>query len=130
MKGSWEILPLTKPKSLKSVTFSNSNIASSSELYNKGKKSIALMNSNAYPRYNKKHSNVRTILNLDNKGNGTHWTGIKPSKHDKDIMLYQDSFGIPPPFKLRNKLTLYNPYVKQQVYQHNCGQKAFNFIKK
>ena len=125
----WKILPISN-KIIKYVKYNNSNISSSDELYNKGKKSIALMNSNSYPSYNKKHSNIPTIINLDNKDNGTHWTGIKPSKKINNVMLYQDSFGVPPPFKLNNKLIVYNPYIKQKYYKQNCGQKAFNFIKK
>jgi len=81
------------------------------------------MNSNEFPV--KKYD--RAILNVDNVGHGTHWVGIK--KKSPNVLEYQDSFGVPPPFHLKNKIIQYNPYVKQKPYQTNCGKFAFNFVK-
>ena len=127
---NWKIDTIKKynSNSLKNVKFTNNNITSSDELYTSGKGMIPIMNSNNYSNYIKKHKDTRAILNLDNKGNGTHWTGIKPS-NDKSILLYQDSFGVPPPFRVNDKIIEYNPFVKQKINQSNCGMFAFNFVK-
>jgi len=70
----------------------------------------------------------KTVINLDNHGDGTHWVGIKDTKHPK-ILEYSDSFGVVPPFKIDNTLIKFNPYVKQAPNSKNCGKFALNFIR-
>lgn len=77
--------------------------------------------------FKKKQPKGKTVLNLDNNGNGTHWVGIKTKKNN--ILNYSDSFGIPPPFTLPNKLILFNPWEKQKPYEVNCGARSLNFLK-
>jgi hypothetical protein len=79
----------------------------------------------AYARLSRK-----TVLNLDNKGQGTHWTAIASEKRDPSVLHYSDSFGIPPPFKLKDKLILFNPFQYQKPDEVNCGARALNFLKK
>lgn len=69
-----------------------------------------------------------TIINLDNHGDGTHWVGIK--EKDKNVLEYQDSFGVVPPFKLKETLIMFNPYIKQDKKAVNCGKFALNFLRK
>lgn len=97
----------------------------SDQLYAAGKGTIAIMNSNKYPEFYKSNKKTPAILNLDNVGSGTHWVGVKPTKK---VIKYQDSFGVPPPFHVKNQIVEFNPFVKQKPYQHDCGMKAFNFV--
>lgn len=94
------------------------------------------MNSNMYKKKIDQGSCSRilgkTILNLDNKGPGTHWTAIAPYSKNclEPILKYSDSFGVPPPFKLPNTLILFNPWVVQKDNEVNCGERALNFLHK
>jgi hypothetical protein len=84
------------------------------------------MNSDSY---NKKWINKGpTVLNLDNNGQGTHWTSIKRSSDNPKISYYFDSFGVKPPFNLKNQLVFFNPYVYQEDHETNCGARALNFL--
>lgn len=83
-----------------------------------------------YKELSKNKDNIgKTVLNLDNEGNGTHWTSIKNDNKNKDILYYNDSFGVEPPFNIKNKLILYNPYKEQKDYEKNCGARALNNLR-
>jgi hypothetical protein len=115
------------PKKLK-TSLKDNDVTSSDELFKAGKKTIGLMNSNYYPEYIGKYKNNPAILNLDNRGDGTHWVGIKPES--RSVYRYQDSFGTPPPFHLAGKIIEFNPFVKQKVTEENCGKRAFDFVRR
>jgi len=117
----------TKDENTELKPFKHDNMTSNSELFSAGKSSISLMNSNNYPKLVNKLENKKAILNLDNEGHGTHWVGIKPK--NKNILRYYDSFGVPPPFHIKNKIITFNPYVHQKENELNCGKRAFNFVK-
>lgn len=101
---------------------------SNQDIQKLSKGSVNVMNSNMYKKLIDKDVNLgKTVINLDNKGDGTHWTAIKPIT--KDILYYEDSFGVIPPVDLKNKLVFYNPYKKQKDWEQNCGSRALNSLR-
>lgn len=89
--------------------------------------SVNITNSNTYQKkFLDGEKQDSAIINLDNYGNGTHWTAVKPIK--KNIIYYEDSFGVKSPFKT-NKLIVYSPFKKQKDYEENCGARALNVLR-
>jgi hypothetical protein len=116
---------------------------SDQDIVEKTNNSVNVMNSNNYKNLVERGIKLgKTVLNLDNKGSGTHWVGIKPStlygfkaaedkgKKEVKILDYHDSFGVIPPFHIKNTIIKYNPYVEQKNNEVNCGERAINFLRK
>ena len=70
------------------------------------------------------------IINLDNKGNGTHWTSFikeKATKNSASIILYRDSYGLQPPDNMIQRaeyhnITIYHSSIRTQMMDSNrCG---------
>lgn len=89
---------------------------------------VNIMNSDNFKKLTESGKKLdKTIMNLDNNGNGTHWTSIKQiAPHE---YKYSDSFGVEPPFKLKNSLIYFNPHKKQKDYEVNCGARALNSLR-
>ena len=69
------------------------------------------------------------VLNLDNKGNGTHWVGMK--KIGENIYHYFDSYGVRPSYGIVHKsLIFYNDNQKQKINETNCGQRTIQWLNK
>lgn len=125
---------------------------SDQDIVEKTNNSVNVMNSNNYKNLVERGIKLgKTVLNLDNKGSGTHWVGIKPAccakqppygikaesaahvdkgKKEVKILDYHDSFGVIPPFHIKNTIIKYNPYVEQKNNEVNCGERAINFLRK
>ncbi len=75
--------------------------------------------------YGNLHNKHNVIVNLDNKGSGSHWASVTDTKKHKNTYLYQDSFGVQADnLGLKNSLIFYNNQVKQDPSQENCGYLA------
>jgi hypothetical protein len=108
----------------------NQLVMSNEDIKKFSKGSVNIMNSDNYKNLIDKGIKLeKTILNLDNKGDGTHWTSIKPIDKKGDILYYEDSFGVIPPVNLKNKLVFYNPIKKQQDWEVNCGARSLNSLR-
>lgn len=121
---------------------------SDSDIMQHTNSSVNIMNTNEYAELAKKKPSelkVPTVLNLDNVGHGTHWVAIKPDKNftkgaapaahatqrnSVKILDYHDSFGVIPPFHLKNTIIKYNPYVEQKLSEVNCGERSINYLRK
>jgi hypothetical protein len=112
---------------------------SDADIMDKTNHSVNIMNTNMYEKLSQenpsKYMKTPTVLNLDNDGDGTHWVAIKPNKEYSDnskvkILDYHDSFGVIPPFHIKNTIIQYNPYVEQKRKENDCGERAINFLRK
>ena len=69
------------------------------------------------------------IINLDNShGHGTHWTALF---HGGNMLLYFDSFGLPPPDELKLKYHLPVQFSTSQIQDLSsvaCGWYALTFL--
>lgn len=132
---NWERLSTRRHGTYRHIPTSVNYPLSDSDIVRLSKGTVNVMNSRNFPLLEtSKQAYARlsrkTVLNLDNKGQGTHWTAIASEKRDPSVLHYSDSFGIPPPFKLKDKLILFNPFQYQRPDEVNCGARALNFLKK
>lgn len=91
------------------------------------KKGIPYVPNRMYNSVSEEQKRKGVVLNLDNKGPGTHWTALK--KLGKGIYKYFDptgariSNGI-----LRNKVIFYNPIQEQKLNETNCGPRVLHWL--
>ena len=74
-------------------------------------------------------SNWCAILNFDkHDGPGTHWVGV----YQKNAQIvYFDSFGLPPPRRLKThfgKNIIFVDSPQQAFHESNCGERVVNFF--
>jgi hypothetical protein len=68
------------------------------------------------------------VENLDEKGEGSHWVGIK--KRKDGVIDYFDSYGVRPSMGVaKNSLILYNGVQQQKLGETNCGQRTLKWLK-
>ena len=92
------------------------------------KYNIAVTNSNNYNNLSSE-SKKKCVVNLDNKNNGTHWTSISKVNPNKNVYIYQDSFGVRPcELGLTNSLIFYNIIKKQKDNETNCGARSIRSL--
>ncbi len=100
------------------------NTMSDTDLRKKGKKYVA---NKKFKKLSTKQKRKGVVLNLDEKGAGTHWVGIKEKK--KGVVRYFDSYGIRPSYGIvKNSLILYNPKQLQKFSETNCGQRVIKWL--
>ncbi len=97
---------------------------SDTEINNFGYKAIS---SNDYHLLSESDKKKGVVLNLDNKGSGTHWTAIK--KTGPNQYSYYDSYGVRPSYSVvKNSLIKYNTKVDQKPHEENCGKRSILFL--
>ena len=94
------------------------------------KQGVKYVMSNKFHELSQSQQKKGAALNLDDKGEGTHWVGMKESPI-KGVYNYYDSYGIRPSYGiLKNSVILYNSHQDQKFNETNCGQRVVKFLKK